>query len=210
MTARPPHPLLVPLGRALERVIDRALALDPAARERLAALEGRSIEMTWAPADLGLRMRVVDGRVAIGPREGEGDLSLSGTLVGFVRLLQPSLAGKLPPGRVQMNGDADLARTLGQLAEQFRPDLERALVPLLGESAAGAAATSLREAFDWARRGAGSLAGDAAEYLQEESAATPPRPEIEDFHADVDRLRDDVERLEARLKRLAAALEQRS
>jgi ubiquinone biosynthesis protein UbiJ len=207
MTARSPHPLLVPLGRALERVIDRALALDPAARERLAALEGRSIEMTWAPADLGLRLHVAGGRVAIGPRQGEGDLALSGTLVGFVRLLQPALAGRLPPGRVQMNGDADLARTLGQLAEQFRPDLERALTPVFGEANAGAAAASLRDAFDWARRGAGTLAGDAAEYLQEEAEATPARGALEAFHDDVDRLRDDVDRLAVRVQRLAASLE---
>jgi ubiquinone biosynthesis protein UbiJ len=207
MAVRPPNPLLATLGRALEAFLDRALALDPAARERLAPLEGRSIELTWSPAAIGLRLVVADGRVAIGPREGEADLSLGGTLAGFARLLLPASAGTMPPGKVQMAGDADLARTLGQLAQSFQPDLDAALGRVLGESNGAIAATSLRDALGWARRSASTFAEDAADYLREESRDTPARAEVDAFHADVDRLRDDAERLAARIARLRGALE---
>jgi ubiquinone biosynthesis protein UbiJ len=40
------------------------------------------------------------------------------------------------------------------------------------------------------------------EYLQEEGRDLPTRTEVDEFLADVDRLRDDAERLEARLARL--------
>jgi ubiquinone biosynthesis protein UbiJ len=40
------------------------------------------------------------------------------------------------------------------------------------------------------------------EYLQEEGRDLPTPTEVEEFLADVDRLRDDAERLEARLARL--------
>jgi ubiquinone biosynthesis protein UbiJ len=207
MNSRPPNPLLATLGRALEAFIDRALALDPAARARLAPLEGRSIELTWSPAGIGLRLVVADGRVSVGPREGEADLSLGGTLAGFARLLLPERASAMPPGKVQMAGDADLARTLGQLAQSFQPDLDAALGRVFGATNGAIIATSLRDALGWARRSASTLAEDAADYLREESRDTPARAEVDSFHADVDRLRDDAERLAARLARLRGALE---
>jgi ubiquinone biosynthesis protein UbiJ len=210
MNTRSPNPLLVPLGRALEAFVARALALDPAAGERLRALEGRSIEMTWSPAGLGLRLRVDGGRIGVGPREGEADLSMSGTLAGFARLLLPGAAASLPAGRVQMSGDAELARELAQLGERFSPDLDAAFGNVLGPSAGAIAATTLRDAFAYARHAAGSFAQDAAEYLREESRDVPTRDEVEQFSADVDRLRDDAERLAARASRLAAAVEPKS
>ncbi len=207
MTPVPSNPLLPLLGRALEGLLERALALDPAARARLAPLEGRHVEMSWTPAGLGLRMSVAGGRIAIGPRQGEADLSLAGTLAGFARLAFPDRAGALPAGKVQMAGDADLARTIGQLAQGFEPDLDAALVRLLGDTRGAIVATSLRDAFAWARRSASSLAEDGADFLREESRDVPTRGEVDAFHADVDRLRDDVERLVARLARVKAGLE---
>jgi len=207
MPARPSNPLLVPLGRALEAFIDRALALDPDARARLAPLEGRSIELTWTPADIGLRLQVRDGRLAVGPRAEQADLSMSGTLAGFARLLLPAIAGAMPAGRVQMAGDADLARQLAQLAERFKPDLDAAFGRVLGASNGAIAATTLRDALRWAQRSAGTLATDAVDYVTEESRDTPARDELDAFHADVDRLRDDAERLAARIARLTAGLE---
>jgi ubiquinone biosynthesis protein UbiJ len=207
MASTLPNPLLAPLGRALQALIERALALDPAARERLAPLEGRHVELTWSPADVGLRLSVAGGRIAIGPRAGEADLSLAGTLAGFARLAFPDRAGALPPGKVQMAGDADLARTLGTLAQGFEPDLEAALSRWLGDANGAIAATTLRDAFAWARRSASTLAEDGADFLREESRDVPARDEVESFHADVDRLRDDVERLAARLARVKDALE---
>lgn len=209
--ARPPLPIVGPilplLGRVLETLLDRALALDPAGRERFAPFEGRHIELTWAPADLGLRLTVADGRVAVGPRQGAADLSLAGTLAGFARLAFPDRAGALPPGKVQMAGDADLARAIGQLAQGFEPDLEAALGHVLGDTRGAIVATTLREAFSWARRSASTLAEDGADFLREESRDVPARDEVDAFHADVDRLRDDVERLAARLVRVRTGLE---
>ena len=94
-TDRPPNPLLALAGGALEEVLNRTLALDPASAQRIAPLEGRSVELSWSAADLGLRLDVNDGRLRVGPRaRGPApDLSLASTLSGLAGMLLPGAAG---------------------------------------------------------------------------------------------------------------------
>ena len=200
------NPLLAILGRALQEFVNRALALDPAAAARLRALEGRSIDLTWSAAQIGMRLRAENGLLTVGPRADAPDLSMSGTLAGFAKLLLPQRAGALPAGRVQMSGDAELARQLAQLAEQFKPDFDAAFGRAFGPTHGAMLAVTLRDALHWGRGAASSLAEDAADFLREESHDTPPRAEVDDFNAAVDRVRDDAERIAARVALLAAKL----
>jgi ubiquinone biosynthesis protein UbiJ len=108
-----------------------------------------------------------------------------------------------------MAGDAELARALAALAERYRPDLEAALTPTLGANTAALVVGAVREAASVAQRAASSLAVDAAEFVREESRDTPAREEVDDFHRDVDTLRDRVERLAARADALRRALERK-
>src|SRR5258706_8749140 len=104
-----PNPILAALGRVLEAGLNRLLALDPEAAGRLAPLEGRALEFAWEPAALGLRVRVEAGRLVLGPRGGETpDLSMQGSLAGFLRLALPEFAANLPQGKVAVSGDAEL------------------------------------------------------------------------------------------------------
>lgn len=208
---RPPNPLLALAGGALEEVLNRALALDPASAQRLEPLEGRSVELSWTAADLGLRLDVNDGRLRVGPRAAgaDPDLSLRSSLSGLAAMLLPA-AGGLPAGKVQMSGDADLARRLSQLAERFEPDLEDAFARRFGVAFGPQLARALRSAFDWARDSGASLARDAADYVRDERGDVVAREELDAFHDDVDRLRDDVERLAARVARAAPGTDPRA
>jgi ubiquinone biosynthesis protein UbiJ len=202
---RPPNPLLAIVGGALEEVINRTLALDPDSAERLAPLEGRSVELSWTTADLGLRLDVNDGRLRVGPRApaSEPDLSVRSSLAGLAGMLLPAIAGGgLPAGKVQLSGDAELARRLSQLAERFEPDLEDAFARRFGIAFGPQLARGLRGAFDWARDSGSSLARDAAGFVRDERGDVVARDALEAFHDDVDRLRDDVERLAARVAKL--------
>ena len=69
---------------------------------------------------------------------------------------------------------------------------------IMGVQIANTFAAGLRHA----RGAAGAFAGNAAEYVTEESRDVIPREELNAFHDDVDALRDDVERLAARVGRL--------
>ncbi|HET9484466.1 MAG TPA: hypothetical protein VFO79_10965 [Xanthomonadales bacterium] len=210
-----PNPLLDLAGRALGAALDRAFALDPQSAARLRELEGRALELTWAGPELGARIEIRDGRVRFGPKQApEGaapaDLGVRATLGGAINMLlrergERGLAGLDPAAsRVQMSGDAELARTLSRLAERFEPDLERAFAGVLGEVAGVQLARTLRRGLDWARESATTLAEDAGAFVRDESRDAVSRDEIDGFLSEVDRLRDDVERVAARVARLTS------
>lgn len=192
-----PSPLLGLLGRALQELLQRALALDPAAAARLRALSGRSVELTWSTTDIGLRLGVDDGRVTVGPRQQQGsaDLGIKGSLAGLLSLAGLGRGGSGPSQRVDVSGDAQLARELEKLFRDARPDLEAALSAPLGNTAGPVLARALTGAWRWSRDSASSLREDVAEYLVEESGDVVGDVELDAFHREVDDLRDRVERL---------------
>jgi ubiquinone biosynthesis protein UbiJ len=203
MSAESPNPLLVPLGRALEQVLNALLALDAAAQARLQALQGRALEFGWAPAGIGLRAEMRDGRIAIGPRAAAApDLSMQGSLAGFLRLALPEFAGRLPPGKVSVQGDAELAREFEQLLRGFRPDLILPIERGLGPEAGAVADRIARSLLPRLGRALSELPRDLADYVRDERQDAVAQEELEDFAGDVDRLRDDVERLVQRVARL--------
>lgn len=195
-------------GNALQMALNRALALDPDTRSALAALDGRHIALTLESPALAMRIGVDGERLTVGPVDPDDapDLAVRSTLGGVLAQL-PFLArarrgGDAPAGRVNVSGDAELARRLQQLASGFDPDWQQPFVRVFGEVLGVQIANSLRSALQHARRGASDLAHSAAEFVTEESRDVVPRAELDAFHDDVDVMRDDVERIAARVQRL--------
>ena len=190
------------LGAVLESVLNLALRVDPDLPSDLRALEGRSIALTWAGPQWGLRLSVVDGQLRVGPNDGEADLSLATTLTGLIGLLRPDAARSLPAGRVQIAGDAELLRRIEQIAKRFAPDWDAAFAQHLGPTLGPQIGRALAGALRGARGSAQSLAESASEYVREESRDVASRRELDEFADDVDHVRDAVERIEARVTRL--------
>jgi len=205
MSLETPNPLLSTLGALLQGGLNRLIALDPEAGARLAPLEGRSLEFGWAPAGIAMRVRVSEARLAIGPAGGDAaDLAMHGNLAGFLRLALPGASAGLPPGKVSVSGDAELARELERLLKDFRPDLGAGLDARMGPAAGALAGRVIGGLVDGLRAALRTVPEDVATYLREERRDTIAKEELEDFAGDVDRLRDDLERLAARVARLAS------
>ncbi len=203
---RTPNLVLSVLGRLLESVLDRAISLDPETRDRLFALEGRAIAMTFKGTGLAMRIVADDGRLRIGPADsGSSALSLAatpGTLLSM--LLRRGDESAMAPGQFDISGDAELARRLEQIATRFAPDIDEAFSRAFGDVIGFQLARQFRRSLTWMQRGAHDLATDSVDYLRDESRDLVARPELDDFLDEVDQVRDRGDRLEARVRGLLA------
>lgn len=200
-------------GRALEVALERALALDPETRAALSRLHGRSIVLRLDGPPLALQLSVAGERLQVGPVDESRapDLAIRSTLGGLLAQLPGLIGGDrrdgaaAPVGRIRIEGDAELARQLQQLAQRFDPDWEQPFAAVFGDVLGVQIARAFASALGQARATGASLARSAAEYLTEESRDAVGREELEAFLDDVDALRDDVERLAVRIRRLRDA-----
>jgi len=192
-------------GEALAFALNRLVALDPDMPAELARLDGRRFQMTWAGPEWALEARVVAGRIEIRkPDEAEApDFSVRATLSGLAGLLRPETRGVLPVGKVQVSGDAELLRSVEQLAKKYQPDLEVAFGDRLGPVFGPQLARVLQSILDGVRAQGVQFVDTSADYALHEADLVTTRERLQDFVHDVDHLRDDVERFEARLDRLA-------
>lgn len=194
-------------GEALALVLNRLIALDPDLPGELAGLEGRRFQLTWAGPEWTLQARVEQGQIRVEKptSEPEPDFSLRTSLAGLAGLLRPEAKGVLPVGKVQISGDADLLRSLETLARRYQPDLEVRFAERLGPVFGPQVARAMQSVFTAMREQGRQAVAASAEYVLYEGELVPTRELLEDFAADVDRLRDDVERFEAKLARLSRA-----
>lgn len=206
--ARPPRRTLSLLGRLLEEALARALALDPETGRRVAALDGRSVVLRFEGTGMALRATVDEGRLRIGPAsDGDCDLRLAAT-PGALLAMAASRGGDapLPPGRIEIAGDAELARRLERIVQGFAPDIDEAFARAFGDVAGFQVARLFRRGAGWMRAAAGALTRDTADYLVEESRDLVARAEVETFLDEVDALRERGDRLQVRVQRLTGRI----
>ena len=203
---RTPNPILQRLGTALEFALNRALALDADMQARLSALDGKRIGVDLRGTGLALAISVADGKLKVGPHwEQSGDLNLRAapaSLLAFA--LRRGDDDAVAPGKVEISGDADLARRMEKLLRGFRPDIEEAFAQTFGDIGGVLLGRALQRAFAYARDSAQAAALDTAEFLREESHDLVAPAEMEGFLDDVDALRERADRLAARVQHLAA------
>ena len=203
------NPLLDRLGRLLEAALNRAVALDDETQARLAGLEGRRIGIELRGTPLALAISVDGGRLRVGPHwQGASDLNLRaapGSLLAFAlrRGDDGSTGSRQAPGKVDISGDAELARRIEKLLRGFRPDIEEAFAKTFGDTIGVPMAGALQAAFEWSRESAESFVRDSAEFLRDDSRDLVAPAEMDAFLDAVDALRERVDRLSARIDRAA-------
>jgi len=194
-----------PAGRALEAALNRALALDPDTQAALASLDGQRVALRLTSPPLAMQVRVDGDALRVGPEDAdvEPDLGVRSTLAGLLGQLPMFRRDDAPPvGKLRIEGDAELARRLQQLAKNFDPDWQLPFTRVFGDIAGVQIAKALAAGLRQAQVAGKNLAETAVEYVTEESRDVVPRAELDAFHDDVDALRDDVERLAAKVARL--------
>lgn len=205
-TSRSPFDALKPAaGRMLETALNRALALDEDTRAGLSALDGQRLQLHLEAPPLAMEIAVQGTALRVGPVQGdEADLSVRAGLGALLGQLPMFRSSGTPVGRVNITGDAELARRLQRLAEGFDPDWALPFSAVLGPVIGPQVAKGLREALRGAQVQASNVARSAADFLTEESGDVVAKAEQHDFFDQVDAVRDRVERLAARVAQRAA------
>jgi len=201
-----PDGLLSILGQALEKLLNRLLQLEEDALHQVQSLEGKAITLEFSGLNLAMRIQVTGGKLTVGPaHEGDNDLYFRATPVSLLALAFKNVNGSMPSlGKVEISGDANLARQLEEIVKQFKPDFEEGFAQIFGDVMGYQLAHALRQAFIYMKNIPISLVEMTAEYLREESRDLIASAEMEQFTDEADDLRQRSERLEKRINQFKA------
>ena len=190
----------------LQDLLNRSIEASGRARELCRQLDGLTMSLAVEGTPVRICMAVTGEQVALTPDPARpADASIAGTPFALLALAGPEAEDSMRRGSVRIEGDAEIAQKFRELLRYARPDFEEELSRVFGDVAAHNLANLARGFFAWGRRASDSLATNVAEYLQEEGRDVPTRVELDEFLADVDRLRDDVDRFEVRVARLESS-----
>ena len=191
-------------GRVLQEALNRLLRLDAASLEKLDALQDRRIELHMQSPDIALAVEVRGQSLQVGPviAGQEPDISFKSTLSGILKSLPMFAQGQPAIGAMRISGDVELARLLQNLVKEFDPDWQEPFVKALGPVFGPQAAKFIREGLKQAKTGAGNFMQSGAEYVTEEARVVVSKAELDDFNAQVDKIRQRGDRLQARVNEL--------
>ncbi|MGH8190628.1 MAG: ubiquinone biosynthesis accessory factor UbiJ [Rhodanobacteraceae bacterium] len=203
-----PQPLRKLGGLALTLALNRLLALDPETRTAIGRIEGRRIGVTLRGPEIAFAIAARNGTLQIEPPPGAGadgrasDFEVKATPGSLLAMALGRDGEARPPGKVEIAGDAELARQVQRLARAYKPDFEAAFAAVFGEVVGTTIARAFRDASNWADEGARHFRDDTIDWLRDEARVTVPHPEMNAFLDDVDELRERIERLAARVRHL--------
>jgi ubiquinone biosynthesis protein UbiJ len=190
------------LAAMLESAINRLLDLDDDTPERMKRLEGRMLQLDIEGVGITLYFAFNGRQVEVGTRSGyEPDTVISGAPAALFAMAVPDGIGSwgTPESRVNITGDANLARDLERLFSRLDPDWEGRLSRIFGDVWGHQVAAGLRAGAEQARDTAENAGDMISEYLQQNQGPVIRCEEIEEFAAIVADTRDSVDRLEARI-----------
>jgi ubiquinone biosynthesis protein UbiJ len=141
------------LAHTLETAINHVLHLDMESPSRVRKLEGRLLQVDLKGVGITLFFAFKHGNVRVRlDAEGSPDTIISGTPVALFSMAEPEEADwSLPESKVQINGDASLARDLERIFSKLEPDWEGPLAGMLGDVAGHQVAQGLRHGVETAR-----------------------------------------------------------
>jgi ubiquinone biosynthesis protein UbiJ len=176
-------------------VLNRMLAREQWARERLAPFAGRVARFEAPP--FALAFRIDEGGVFADSERAEPAVTVGADLAALPLALGDPQAMLR---NVSLKGDADFAQALAFVLQNLRPEPEEELSRFVGDVAAQRIVGFLRSSASHWRELAERMLDNSAHYLVTENPMIVGRAEVGEFNAEVARLRDDVARLEKRVE----------
>jgi ubiquinone biosynthesis protein UbiJ len=194
------------LTERLQALVDRGVEGSPRARDLLAQLEGRRMEVVARHTPFRVTLLATNGQLKLlRGSNADADVRLAGTPLNLAALLREEPAAVIRRGDANLDGDAEVGQRFQELLQLLRPDLEAGLARVIGDVPAYGMGSIVRKALAWGRSSATTQAQNIGEYLAHERRVLVPRAEAMQFLEEVDTLRESADRLAARIARLEAA-----
>lgn len=191
------------LASSLEAAINRVLALDPAAADRLVRLEGKTLGLELEGLGIDLFFTTRHGAVHVGlDSAGEPDARVRGTPLALFAMATPGDGAHWgsPESSVHISGDAALARDLERLFRELDPDWEGQMAVLLGDVLGFQFASGLRRGADFLREALRQAADARGRHADEATAPVVQAREFREFARGIGELGRALDELETKLK----------
>ncbi|HEX8406453.1 MAG TPA: SCP2 sterol-binding domain-containing protein [Duganella sp.] len=185
--------------------INHLLAQEPWAREQLRRHAGKVACIDTGAVALRLRV-TADGMLEAAPADEPARVTIRVKLSDLPLIAQNRARAF---SYVRIEGDADFANAISNLSTSLRWEAEADLEKVVGPVAAVRMVSGAKAAFEAVKAGHQKLAENVAEFLLDEKQVLIRPHVVEEFSADVVRLRDDVERAAKRLAKLEQKLEKK-
>jgi ubiquinone biosynthesis protein UbiJ len=162
-------PLPGMLALSLETAINHVLQLDMESPSRVKKLEGKLLQVDLEGLNITLFFTFKHGVVRVRlDADGTPDTVISGTPVALFSMAEPEEADwGLPDSKVQINGDASLARDLERIFRKLEPDWEGPLAGMLGDVVGHQAAQGIRHGVEAVRETAKNAGKVFADIIKE-------------------------------------------
>ena len=181
----------------VEQLINGALRLDPAARDKLAVLNGRRISIDLNGRDPPWSAELADGAVRLSDDPATlCAVRLSGDLAGYLQLFKHT-PSDTPRGKLHIEGDLHTAQQFQRVMGELAPDYAAVLRARFGDDFGGLLADALRRLQSAGTSAKAACEAKLRDYLESHGCAT--RTDAAAFADRLAALISRIDRLETRL-----------
>jgi len=178
----------------ITKTLNFLLSRDPETAKLLCEHANKILKIELMPLSFILYFLVENNRIQILKTSSQtADTTLRGTPGDFLESLYSDRI------TVEISGDMEFARTIQAVIQQLDIDPEEMLSKIWGDSFAYGMGSILKKARNIRKNATARFGQNVKEYLEEEQRFIVSKAEMEDFSAEVDKIRDDVERLSQRI-----------
>ncbi len=193
-----------------EKIINTALAYDPASRIALAELSPQVLAVHISSPDVKIFvMPSVDGIELHSHYEGDITTQLEGTLPALLSLIKSERLNLKDSG-VQLFGSTSFLAELQKILKNLDIDWEEMLSQVFGDVIGHQGAELIRSKMSWTKDRVSNIQRLTSEFLTEELRVLPSAPELNFFNAQVDELKLGADRVTARIEQILARIERQN
>lgn len=191
--------LALALGLVNEK-LNKVLALDPEAGQKMAGLEGRSLTLTLTRPNLSLRADFGPGQIFLALEDTPSDVRLSGSaseLLAAARQL--SQGGALVFDGLKVEGSVGTLKAISDAASALNIDFEHELSKRLGDPISSAIVSAAKGFVKATAQSASDTGAQVKAFVAHEQQSLLAKPEFAEHKDALRQLRQRIERFERNL-----------